>query len=131
MTSTPRNLLLPSEAPFNWEEIFNGEFEPVDEDQCEDVPVVVQCHAEHTYAAEVPRGRQVGPGLRADHKYSMNPRPALVTSDNSCSPKSDPCGYLDKDFDLEAILRNIKKLKKNKAKGLDAIPNEAIMNAPQ
>ena len=80
---------------------------------------------DHCYNQEIPRGAEM-PG----HEYCSSSRPQLSSVDSSSKPKSDPAGFLDKDFSHKEVREMISSLGNGKAAGHDGIPNEALKNAP-
>ena len=80
---------------------------------------------DHCYNQETPGG-DVMPG----HEYCSSSRPQLSSEDSSTKPKSDPAGFLDRDFSHKEVRGIIDTLGNGKAAGHDGIPNEALKNAP-
>ena len=102
------------------ESVFHGSFEPVVK-----IPPV---QPDHTYTR---RHSGIVPGCMPDHTYSTNPSPALPKFDSSATVDADPTGWLNGDFVPTEIMKMLKLLKNNKAKGWDNIPNEALKNLPE
>ena len=99
------------------ESVFHGSFEPVVK-----IPPV---QPDHTYTRR--HGGTV-PGCMPDHTYSTNPSPALPKFDSSATVDADPTGWLNGEFVPTEVMKMLKLLKNNKAKGWDNIPNEALKN---
>ena len=80
---------------------------------------------DHCYSQETPIGATM-PG----HEYGCPSKPHLDSVDSSRKPKSDPGGFLDRDFSYKEVKEIIDSLGNGKAAGHDGIPNEALKNAP-
>ena len=57
-------------------------------------------------------------------------QPKLKSKDSSRTVEGDPSGFLDKDFSEEEVREILSSLGSGKAAGWDAIPNEALKEAP-
>ena len=99
--------------------IFNGSLDPIPTPAHTD---------DHSYATKS-RPSFTTSDSASDHPYSCSASPTLPSSDGSGSVKTDPDGWINKDFTLNEVVEAIKKLKGGKAVGLDNIPNEFLMNA--
>ena len=99
--------------------VFNGSLDPI---------LVCEQPVDHPYASSA-RPAMATSDASSDHPYSASASPRLPNSDGSESIQTDPAGWLDKDFTLQDVIRNVKKLKNGKAVGVDNIPNEFLINA--
>ena len=98
---------------------FNGSLDPI--------PVTANTD-DHSYATKS-RPVFTTSDSSADHPYSCSASPTLPSSDGSGSVKTDPDGWINKEFTLNEVVQGIKKLKGGKAVGVDNIPNEFLINA--
>ena len=99
--------------------IFNGSLDPIK---------VVPEADNHTYAKK-DRPSFTTSDSSSDHPYSTSASPSLPMSDGSGSVKTDPDGWINRDFTLSEVVQTVKKLKGGKAVGVDNIPNEFLLNA--
>ena len=92
-------------------------------------PIPAQAeHSDHTYSAD-PEPSASTSDPNSDHHYSSSASPKFPVSDGSTSLITDPSGWLDKKFHLKEVIKSIKKLKNEKARGVDGLPNEFLKNA--
>ena len=80
---------------------------------------------DHSYAQELPGGATM-----PDHEYGCSGSPSMDSVDSAKRPKSDPGGFLDRDFSYKEVKDIIDSLGNGKAAGHDGLPNEALKNAP-
>ena len=76
----------------------------------------------------------VAPGgsekVSMDHGYSLNQRQKLLKKNESGGLVEDPGGWMDRGYSLEEVKQVLKLMKGHRARGVDNIPNEFLINAP-
>ena len=97
---------------------FLGSMDPISGDKSE-----CSVSVDHPYSSG---GSEAGDN---SHDYSQQASPKLPNGDGSCDIRSDPQGWLDKEFSGSEVKKAIKKLKNCKAMGFDRVPNEFIKNS--
>ena len=65
-----------------------------------------------------------------DHGYSLNQRQKLLKKNESGGLVEDPGGWMDRGYSLEEVKQVLKLMKGHRARGVDNIPNEFLINAP-
>ena len=108
--------------------LFNGSYTPpgkssVNSDYCTD----------HTYTS--PPDTVIPPPVNdnqsfSDHDYAASGGPKLISIDQSGSLLTDPVGFMDSDFTLQEIFDSISTLSRDKARGVDNLPNECLIYSP-
>ena len=91
---------------------FKGSMEPVTEEASEDLLEGNQRQHVH------------------EHSYNVSMQPTLRKVNSSGELEEDPSGWLDQKYSVKEVKRALKLLKGGKAVGVDAIPNEFLLNAP-
>ena len=92
---------------------FQGSMEPVEEQ------------------IEVPEVQEVGDQVFMDHDYSLRQRPKLIKKSDSEELIEDPGGWMDRGYSLKEVRKMLKSMKGHRARGVDNIPNEFLINAPE
>ena len=100
-------------------QVYNGSLDPI--------PTVTPVD-DHSYASRK-RPSFTTSDASQDHPYSSSASPTLPSSDGSGCIKTDPDGWLNRDFTLNEIIYSVRKLKCGKAVGIDNIPNEFLINS--
>ena len=66
----------------------------------------------------------------SDHDYANTGGPKLRSVDQSGSLLTDPVGFMDSDFTSQEIFDAISTLSRDKARGVDNLPNECLIYSP-